>query len=69
MKTLFSVAIAIVFMSCSGNTSSDKYIDKNAKDSSNAMKADSAKPKDTVYPSSDTNSYRKATAKPADTTK
>lgn len=71
MKKLLAAAVVIVLMSCSGNTSSDKYMkDSTGSDSTDTMmKNDSFKPKDTVYPSTDTGSYRKAKPQPIDTAK
>ncbi|MFT3749420.1 MAG: hypothetical protein QM768_13925 [Agriterribacter sp.] len=70
MKKLCAAAVVMVFISCSGNTSSDKYIKENAADSVDTMmKSDSSKPKDTLYPATDTGSYRKGTPKPVDTAK
>ncbi|PVD53234.1 hypothetical protein DC498_04985 [Terrimonas sp.] len=72
MKKLLGAAAVIIFVSCSGNTSSDKYIKENAAVTDSAdmvMKNDSSKPKDTLYPSTDTTSYRKGAPRPADTAK
>lgn len=72
MKKLLSAAVVMVFVSCSGNTSSDKYIKENADVTDSAdtvMKNDSSKPKDTLYPSTDTTSYRKDKPKAVDTAK
>ncbi|MFT4017079.1 MAG: hypothetical protein QM668_08970 [Agriterribacter sp.] len=72
MKKLSAVIAVMVFISCSGNTSSDRYIKENAivTDSADTMmKSDSSKPTDTLYPSTDTTSYRKGTPSPVDTAK
>lgn len=70
MKKLLAAAVVVVLISCSGNTSSDKYMKENAKaDSVANAQTDSPVAKDTVYPVTDTTSYRKATPKPIDTAK
>ncbi|MFT3948976.1 MAG: hypothetical protein QM763_18575 [Agriterribacter sp.] len=71
MKKLLAAAVVIALISCSGNTSSDKYIKENSTPDSvdTTIKSDSSKPEDTIYPSTDTASYRKGTAKPVDTAK
>ncbi|MCC6290047.1 MAG: hypothetical protein IT249_19375 [Chitinophagaceae bacterium] len=71
MNKFLAAATVIALMACSGNTSSDKYSNKHTiPDSTDTtMKTDSIKPKDTIYPSTDTASYRKGKAKPVDTTK
>lgn len=69
MKNLLVVATVIIFLSCSGSTSSDKHIEKNTATDTTTMQIDSSQPKDTVYPSTDTTSYRKATPIPIDTAK
>jgi hypothetical protein len=68
MKKLLAAAIIMVFISCSGETSSDKYIDAHAPaDSADSaqenLKNDSSSAKDTVYPQTDTSSYRKDTSR------
>jgi hypothetical protein len=67
MKKLLAAAIIMVFISCSGETSSDKYIDAHAPaDSTDSaqenLKNDSSSAKDTVYPQTDTSSYHKDTS-------
>lgn len=67
MKKLLAAAVIMVFISCSGETSSDKYIDDHAPaDSTDSaqqnLKNDSSGAKDTVYPQTDTSSYRKDTS-------
>lgn len=69
MKKLFVIAvmaISISLASCDGTTSSDRnMVDSTSGDSMNKH-TDSSMPKDTVYPKTDTNSYRKdTTQKPA----
>jgi len=68
MKKLLAAAVIMVFISCSGETSSDKYIDAHAPaDSTDSaqenLKNDSSSAKDTVYPQTDTSSYRKDTSR------
>ena len=67
MKKFLASAMIMVFISCSGETSSDKYIDAHAPaDSTDSarknLKNDSSGAKDTVYPQTDTSSYRKDTS-------
>jgi protein involved in sex pheromone biosynthesis len=64
MKQLFVIAVmavSILLASCDGTTSSDRnMVDSTSGDSMNRH-TDSSMPKDTVYPKTDTNSYRKDT--------
>ena len=69
MKKLLAAAIVVVFMSCSGNTSSDNSVNAQADSMDSVNKNDSSAATDTVYPSTDTSSYRKDQAKPVDTAK
>lgn len=65
MKQLFFIAViavSTVLASCDGTTSSDlNMVDSTSGDSMNKH-TDSSMPKDTVYPRTDINSYRKDTA-------
>lgn len=69
MKQLFFIAVIAIstsLISCDGSTSSDRAVDSTSADTmKDSIHADSSAPKDTIYPKTDTNSYRKDTAQKA----
>ncbi|MFT3702796.1 MAG: hypothetical protein QM802_10515 [Agriterribacter sp.] len=52
-------AISVICTSCGGDTPSGYTIDSSDNNIYDSTHKDSSMPKDTVYPKTDTNSYRK----------